>query len=85
MPTMPRYKYPALVPLVQKFAKENNIEYRELKRENPTTTAPYTPRYSVPTTPPRAITRRLERASALKGQLYALRGRRQGPCRPPCP
>jgi len=52
MPTMPRYKYPALVPLVQKFAKENNIEYRELKRENPTTTAPYTPRYSVPTTPP---------------------------------
>mmetsp|Transcript_27277 Transcript_27277/g.73793 ORF Transcript_27277/g.73793 Transcript_27277/m.73793 type:complete len:106 (+) Transcript_27277:1202-1519(+) len=28
MPTMPRYKYPALVPLVQKFAKENNIEYR---------------------------------------------------------
>jgi len=27
-PTMPKYRYSAMVKLVQKFAKENNIEYR---------------------------------------------------------
>jgi fatty acid desaturase len=27
-PTMPKYKYAAVVPLVKKFAKDNNIEYR---------------------------------------------------------
>lgn len=27
-PTMPRYKYPALVPHVKKFAEENNLEFR---------------------------------------------------------
>mmetsp|Transcript_3948 Transcript_3948/g.5079 ORF Transcript_3948/g.5079 Transcript_3948/m.5079 type:complete len:446 (+) Transcript_3948:180-1517(+) len=27
-PTMPRYKYPALVPVVKAFAEENGIEYR---------------------------------------------------------
>lgn len=27
-PTMPRYKYRQLVPLVKKFAEDNDIEYR---------------------------------------------------------
>ena len=27
-PTLPRYKYRQLVPLVRKFAEENGIEYR---------------------------------------------------------
>jgi len=27
-PTMPRYKYPKLVPLVKKFAEENNLDFR---------------------------------------------------------
>lgn len=27
-PTIPRYKYRLLVPLVRKFAEENGIEYR---------------------------------------------------------
>ncbi|CAN0256456.1 unnamed protein product, partial [Ectocarpus fasciculatus] len=27
-PTIPRYKYRHLVPLVRKFAEENGIEYR---------------------------------------------------------
>lgn len=28
-PTMPRYKYPALVPHVKKFAEDNNLEFRQ--------------------------------------------------------
>eukprot|EP00050_Salpingoeca_kvevrii_P005693 m.285149 g.285149 ORF g.285149 m.285149 type:complete len:384 (+) comp11309_c0_seq1:192-1343(+) len=27
-PTMPRYKYPALVPIVRKFGEDNNLEYK---------------------------------------------------------
>eukprot|EP00003_Mantamonas_plastica_P013460 TRINITY_DN2348_c0_g2_i2.p2 TRINITY_DN2348_c0_g2~~TRINITY_DN2348_c0_g2_i2.p2 ORF type:complete len:175 (-),score=55.25 TRINITY_DN2348_c0_g2_i2:6-530(-) len=28
-PTLPRYYHPALVPLVKRFAQENNLDYRE--------------------------------------------------------